>query len=102
MFWDLNGATAIPRRTRHRQIAATVTLLPTWDDVPTTNSDISVRTVVCRDDKNPCFSGRPCRQIARWITKQAGIRHFLILFQPGTGYFAPDMPEFARAMSSIK
>ncbi len=29
MFWDLNGATVIPRRTRQRQIAATVTLLPT-------------------------------------------------------------------------
>ena len=41
MFWDLNGATVIPRRTRQRQMAATVTLFPTWDAEPTTNNDIS-------------------------------------------------------------
>jgi hypothetical protein len=40
MFWDLNGATAIPRLTRQRQMAATVTLFPTWDADPTTNSDM--------------------------------------------------------------
>ena len=41
MFWDLNGATGIPRRTRQRQIAATVTLFPTCEAVPITKSDIS-------------------------------------------------------------
>ena len=42
MFWDLKGAILIPRRTRQRQIAATVTLLPTWDAEPTTNRDMPV------------------------------------------------------------
>jgi hypothetical protein len=42
MFWDLNGATAIPRLTRQRQIAATVTLFPTWDAEPITNRDMPV------------------------------------------------------------
>ena len=47
MFWDLNGATEIPRLTRQRQMAATVTLFPTWDEVPITNSDMS-GLYVCR------------------------------------------------------
>jgi hypothetical protein len=42
MFCDLKGATVIPRRTRQRQMAATVTLFPTWDADPITNNDISV------------------------------------------------------------
>ena len=42
MFWDLNGATDIPRLTRQRQIAATVTLFPTWDAEPITNRDMPV------------------------------------------------------------
>ena len=42
MFWDLNGATLIPRCTRHRQIAATVMLFPTCDEVPTTMSGILI------------------------------------------------------------
>jgi hypothetical protein len=41
MFWDLNGATRIPRFTRQRQMAATVTLFPTWEAVPTTKRDMS-------------------------------------------------------------
>jgi len=42
MFWDLKGAILTPRRTRQRQIAATVTLFPTWDAEPTTNRDMPV------------------------------------------------------------
>jgi hypothetical protein len=42
MFWDLNGATVILRFTRQRQIAATVTLFPTWDAEPITNRDMPV------------------------------------------------------------
>jgi hypothetical protein len=42
IFWDLKGATPIPRLTRQRQIAATVTLLPTWDAEPTTKRDMPV------------------------------------------------------------
>jgi hypothetical protein len=48
MFWDLKGATVIPRRTRQRQIAATVTLLPTWDEVPTTNNDMAAVVLYTR------------------------------------------------------
>jgi hypothetical protein len=46
MFCDLKGATVNPRLTRHRQIAATVILLPTWDADPITNNDISLTILV--------------------------------------------------------
>jgi hypothetical protein len=46
MFCDLKGATVTPRLTRQRQIAATVTLFPTWDADPITNNDISLTILV--------------------------------------------------------
>lgn len=62
MFWDLNGATDIPRRTRQRQMAATVTLLPTWDAVPTTNSDIALVYHRVPDHKTDALlSGTPAK-----------------------------------------
>jgi hypothetical protein len=36
MFCDLNGATRTPARAKARQIAVTITLLPTSDAVPIT------------------------------------------------------------------
>jgi hypothetical protein len=48
----LKGATVIPRRTRQRQIAATVTLFPTWDAEPITNRDMPVLTVEFQIIKN--------------------------------------------------
>ncbi len=48
MFWDLKGATVIPRRTRQRQIAATVTLLPACEEVPTTKSDMAFVVLYAR------------------------------------------------------
>jgi hypothetical protein len=59
IFWDLKGATVIPRRTRQRQIAATVTLFPTWDAEPITNRDMPVLICGISDHKkqgseNPC------------------------------------------------
>jgi hypothetical protein len=46
IFWDLNGATLMPRFTRQRQMAATVTLLPTWDAVPRTKRDMELITYI--------------------------------------------------------
>src|SRR5512139_4010719 len=51
MFWDLNGATVIPRRIRQRQMAATVTLFPTWDADPITNKDMTVLIIEIPDHK---------------------------------------------------
>ncbi|MEI7649724.1 MAG: hypothetical protein WCJ47_08475 [Methanomicrobiales archaeon] len=48
MFCDLKGATVTPRLTRQRQIAATVTLFPTWDADPITNNDIFLTILVLR------------------------------------------------------
>ena len=56
MFWDLNGATVIPRFTRQRQIAATVTLFPTWDAEPITNRDMPVLNCGIPDHKKQGYT----------------------------------------------
>jgi hypothetical protein len=50
MFWDLKGAFVIRRFLRARQSPATIVLLPTWEAVPRTISDIDLWFVVRADN----------------------------------------------------
>ena len=90
MFWDLNGTTDIPRFTRQRQIAATVTLFPTWDAEPITNRDMPVLICGIPDHKKQGYmvhSGT-----FSFIALSGQVSPKISLFRPNTSLFLPAMP----------
>jgi hypothetical protein len=69
MFWDLNGATEIPRSERSRQTAATTVLLPTCEAVPRIISD----TRESPEDGATGGSGELLRRYANKYISRTGI-----------------------------
>ena len=90
MFWDLNGATDIPRLTRQRQIAATVTLFPTWDAEPITNRDMPVLICGIPDHKKQGY--RVYAGILTFIAISSQVSPKIPSFRPNTSLFLPAMP----------
>jgi hypothetical protein len=90
MFWDLNGATGIPRFTRQRQIAATVTLFPTWDAEPITNRDMPVLICGIPDHKKQGY--RVHEGILNFMAKSGQVSPKISSFRQNTSLFLPAMP----------
>ena len=90
MFWDLNGATVIPRLTRQRQIAATVTLFPTWDAEPITNRDMPVLIFGIPDHKKQDYMVHA--GILTFIALSGQVSPKTSSFRQNTSLFLPAMP----------
>ena len=86
----MKGAIPITRRTMQRQIAATVTLFPTWDAEPMTNRDMPVLLCGIPDHKKQGYMVHA--KNLNFIALSGQVSPKNSLFRQNTSLFLPAMP----------